>query len=245
MQRVVGLIGVGLVGTALTECLQRAGWRVIGFDVDANRRRELQALAGHAASSAAEVIASAETIILSLPTSDIATSVLDSLGTSVAGKTIVDTTTGEPHEMAAIGEKLATLGAKYLDATIAGSSVQVRAGEVIVMVGGDDQTVAACDELFRSFAARTFHVGPWGAGARMKLVVNLVLGLNRAVLAEGLCFAESCGVDPRQALEVLQTGPAFSRVMETKAAKMLTGDFTPPSPPGSAPEGRAVDSGYR
>ena len=61
----------------------------------------------------------------------------------------------------------------------------------------------------------------------MKLVVNLVLGLNRAVLAEGLCFAERSGVDPHQALEVLRAGPAYSRVMETKANKMLDGDFTP------------------
>ena len=60
----------------------------------------------------------------------------------------------------------------------------------------------------------------------MKLVVNLVLGLNRAVIAEGLCFAERFGVDPRKALEVLQASPAYSRVMDTKATKMLDGDFT-------------------
>jgi 3-hydroxyisobutyrate dehydrogenase-like beta-hydroxyacid dehydrogenase len=61
----------------------------------------------------------------------------------------------------------------------------------------------------------------------MKLVVNLVLGLNRAVLAEGLSFAKSIGVGPRQALEVLKAGPAFSRVMETKGEKMLSQDFSP------------------
>ena len=59
------------------------------------------------------------------------------------------------------------------------------------------------------------------------IAVNLVLGLNRAVLAEGLAFAKSIGVESRQALEVLKAGPAFSRVMETKGEKMLTGDFSP------------------
>ena len=61
----------------------------------------------------------------------------------------------------------------------------------------------------------------------MKLVVNLVLGLNRAVLAEGLALARACGLDPSAALEILRAGPAASRVMDVKGAKMLSGDFTP------------------
>lgn len=225
--RNIGLIGVGLVGTALAERLTRAGWQVLGFDLDPRRLDDLQALGGQPASSPSAVVTGTDPIVLSLPTSAIAASVIDSLTPSVTGKTFVDTTTGEPLEMVALGERLAARGARYLDATIAGSSTQVRAGEVIVMVGGAAETVAACDELFRAFAAKTFHVGPWGSGARMKLVVNLVLGLQRAVLAEGLCFAERCGIAPRQALEVLKAGPTFSKVMETKADKMLNADFTP------------------
>lgn len=227
LQRSVGLIGIGLVGTALAERLLRAGWNVVGFDVDQSRCQELTALNGHAATSVNGVVEATETIVLSLPTSAIARKVLETLDVPLTGKTFVDTTTGEPDEMVAMGQHLANHGARYLDATIAGSSAQVRAGEVIVMIGGDSETVASCDDLFNAFAAQTFHVGSWGAGARMKLVVNLVLGLNRAVLAEGLCFAERFGVDPRLALEVLQAGPAYSRVMETKASKMLDGDFTP------------------
>ena len=66
-----------------------------------------------------------------------------------------------------------------------------------------------------------------GCGARMKLVMNLVLGLNRAVLAEGLAFAEACGLDGQAALEVLQASPAHSVVMDTKGRKMLSGDYQP------------------
>ena len=189
--------------------------------------RELTALGGQAALVANEVFAAANSIFISLPTSEIAASVLDAVSVPLNGKTIIDTTTGEPEQMAALGQRLSARGARYLDATIAGSSAQLRVGKVIVMVGGDAETVATCDELFRCFASRCFHVGPVGAGARMKLVINLLLGLNRAVLAEGLCFAERCGVDPHQTLEVLREGPAYSRVMDTKANKMLDGDFTP------------------
>lgn len=226
-QRTVGLIGVGLVGMALAERLHDAAWDVVGFDIADHSRARLLALTGRVAADASEVLATADTVILSLPTSQIAAAVVHDLSVPLTGKTIIDTTTGEPAEMQALGERLAQQGAQYLDATIAGSSAQVRSGEVVLMVGGEAPVVAACDDLLRSFSSRIFHVGAWGAGARMKLVVNLVLGLNRAVLAEGLCFAERCGVDPRQTLEVLRAGPAFSRVMDTKGEKMLAGDFTP------------------
>ena len=95
------------------------------------------------------------------------------------------------------------------------------------MAGGDAEAFARCRDLFACFAPRAFHLGPCGSGARMKLVVNLVLGLNRAALAEGLAFAAACGVDPAVALEVLKAGVSYSRVMDTKGPKMLAADFTP------------------
>lgn len=223
--RTVGLIGVGLVGTAQAERFLAAGWRVVGYDTATDRREALRALNGVAVDSPHEVVTAADTIVLSLPTSDIVGQVLEPLQSSLAGKLVIDTTTGEPGEMAELGARLARRGIAYLDATIAGSSAQVRSGEVVVMVGGPAEAVSQSRELLATFASRVFHLGPWGAGARMKLVVNLVLGLNRAVLAEGLAFAEHLGVDPRQALDVLQASPAASRVMETKGRKMLDRDF--------------------
>jgi 3-hydroxyisobutyrate dehydrogenase-like beta-hydroxyacid dehydrogenase len=122
---------------------------------------------------------------------------------------------------------LAGRGVPYLDATVAGSSEQVRAGEAVVLLGGDRAAGAACVDLFACFAREWFHLGPWGSGARMKLVVNLVLGLHRAALAEGLAFARACGLDLPETLRVLRAGPARSQVMDTKGRKMIEGDFTP------------------
>jgi 3-hydroxyisobutyrate dehydrogenase-like beta-hydroxyacid dehydrogenase len=115
----------------------------------------------------------------------------------------------------------------YLDAEIGGSSRQVSARDVIVVCGGDPAAFERCADIFITFSRRTFFLGSWGAGARMKLALNLVLGLNRAALAEGLVFAEALGIKPAAALEVLQASPAWSRVMETKGAKMLRREFTP------------------
>jgi 3-hydroxyisobutyrate dehydrogenase-like beta-hydroxyacid dehydrogenase len=224
----VGLIGLGLVGSALAERLLDAGFAVLGHDLDSGRCEALRARGGTVAASAAEVARGAPRLVLSLPDGRVVQDVVESLRPSLAGGSIVvDTTTGDPEPTSLLGAELARAGFAYLDATIAGSSEQVRAGTVLVISGGEPGAFAACEDLFATFAARAFHVGPWGSGARMKLVVNLVLGLNRAVLAEGLSLATAAGLDPAVALEILEAGPAYSRVMDTKGAKMLSGDFSP------------------
>jgi len=96
-----------------------------------------------------------------------------------------------------------------------------------VIVGGDLAAYQACADLWPLFGAKVFHVGESGAASRMKLVTNLVLGLNRAALAEGLVFAEAIGVDGAQALQVLKQSAAYSTVMDIKGGKMLQHDFAP------------------
>ncbi|MBI5775476.1 MAG: NAD(P)-dependent oxidoreductase [Verrucomicrobia bacterium] len=225
--RSIGLIGLGLVGGALAERLRRAGFRVVGFDVDAARRRALTKLGGHAVESAAEIFAACNRVLLSLPNSHVVESVLRNATQLRRGLRIIDTTTGEPDATARLGTKLARRGVRYLDATIVGSSAQISTGDVLVLAGGKRADfVAACD-VFATFAKQTFHTGPCGSGARMKLVVNLVLGLNRAVLAEGLAFAKHLGVSQKNALTILKAGVAYSRIMDTKGEKMIAQDFTP------------------
>ena len=95
------------------------------------------------------------------------------------------------------------------------------------MVSGSQEVFEACRDLWDCLAAKTFYVGPWGNAAKMKLLTNLVLGLNRATLAEGLTFAQRVGLDKADALDVLTASAGYSRVMDTKGQKMLRGDFTP------------------
>jgi 3-hydroxyisobutyrate dehydrogenase-like beta-hydroxyacid dehydrogenase len=224
----VGLIGVGLLGSALAERLIGGGFRVLGADVDPDRLGALARLGGDVAADASEVVGSCERIVLSLPTSEVVRAVIDGCGTPPRpGSTIIDTTTGRPGDAEAVGLRLAAQGVEYLDATVSGSSAQVRRGEAVLMVGGDAAAFGGCRDLFDALARAAFHVGPIGGGARMKLATNLVLGLNRAALAEGLAFAQSIGLDPAQALEILRAGAAASRVADTKGPRMVAGDFAP------------------
>ena len=228
MSKQVGLIGVGLLGTALAERLGRAGYQVIGFDVDSSRLDCLRQSGGRTASSAEQIASQSSRLVLSLPDSQVVREVIDRITGSLAADSIVlDTTTGAPDAAESLGTELAQRQIAYLDATVAGSSEQARAGEIVMMVGGEALPVERCQDLFSALARKTFHVGPAGSGARMKLVVNLVLGLNRAVLAEGLSLARACGMDPAMALEVLRSGAAYSAAMDSKGPKMVRGEFTP------------------
>jgi 3-hydroxyisobutyrate dehydrogenase-like beta-hydroxyacid dehydrogenase len=219
----IGMIGLGLMGTALTERLLDAGWRVLVW----NRTREKSAsLLARGAEWCENPLGACDRIIISLYTSHVVEQTLDRMQEGWrAGQIIVDTTTGEPAQTSALGERLAAQGVRYLDAPISGSSEQTRRGEATVMVGGERAAFEACHDLWPVLGQKVFHVGPCGSAARMKLVSNLVLGLNRAALAEGLAFAEAIGIAPAAALEVLVGSAAYSRQMDTKGRKMVDGDF--------------------
>ncbi|MBL8851151.1 MAG: NAD(P)-dependent oxidoreductase [Planctomycetaceae bacterium] len=223
----VGLIGIGLLGTAISECLVASGRSLIGFDLDADRRVQLTQAGGIVASDIAEVLREAPIVILSLPDHRIVERVVSEFPTAARGTLIIDTTTGDPESAIAIGRRLNEQGLRYVEATVIGSSRMLRERDVVVLLGGADADVAAAEPLVDAWARQRFHVGPLGSAATAKLVANLVLGLNRAVLAEGLNLAQRSGLDGSAMLEVLRSGLAYSRVMDTKGRKMLDGEFTP------------------
>lgn len=224
----IGLIGAGLLGQSIAHCLLQSHEVVIGFDIDQQRCLELDEQGAQTVASAASVCQQARTIFLSLPDSTVVAEVIEGIRTKLqSGDIIIDTTTGDPCDTRRICESLAGEGISYLDATVVGSSVQVRSREVLMLIGGEASAVARCQPLLDTISAHVLHLGCSGAGATMKLIVNLVLGLNRAVLAEGLSLGEACGLEATQVLDVLRQSPAYSGVMETKGSKMILEDFSP------------------
>lgn len=171
--------------------------------------------------------AECQRVVVSLYSSDIVKEVLNDMkGAIRPGQWIIDTTTGAPEDSQRLGMSFEAQGVFYLDAPISGSSEQTRRGEATVMVGGDEGAFDANADLWPVLGRRVFFVAGFGSAAKMKLVSNLVLGLNRAALAEGLAFAETIGVSPAAALEVLKESAAYSKVMDVKGNKMISRDFT-------------------
>ncbi len=224
----LGIIGLGLLGLALADRALASGLKVCGFDLDPARRALLETSGGVAAASAQEVAQGCRFLFFVLPHHGVTLEVVDRLQDSLApGSVILDASTGDPRAAVALGDRLAKKGLIYLDSTISGSSVQARLGEAVFMVGGAPEAFDRCRHLFEALHMKAIHTGDCGSGAVMKLVTNLVLGLNRAALAEGLVFAAALNLDPTKALEVMKATAAYSRAMDTKGEKMLRGDFEP------------------
>lgn len=224
----IGLIGLGLLGAAIAERLLDSGFAVRGFDIAERRRAILAGIGGEVLDSAAEVARASAPIVLSLPESATVREVLARIDPSfLARRVVLDTTTGPPGDAVRFGRLLEACGGSYLDTTIGGSSDQVRQGEAIVMAGGEAEALERSMPVLRCLGREVFHAGPCGSGSTMKLVTNLVLGLNRAATAEGLAFARLCGLAPDRALEVLLAGPARSVAMERKGGKMVAEEFAP------------------
>jgi 3-hydroxyisobutyrate dehydrogenase-like beta-hydroxyacid dehydrogenase len=222
----IGVIGLGLLGTAVAERLLSEDSAVVGFDLDAIRRDHLRGIGGSAANQISDLCSACDVIVLSLPNSQIVSSVIQRVASALrAGMTIIDTTTGDPEQMVAIGKSLAEQGVGYLEANVAGSSVQMREGTATVFLGGDPKLIEATQSVLSIIAPNRVSLGPVGCASKFKLVHNLILGLHRAVLAEGLCFAESLGFHPSEALAILQETPAASAVMATKGEKMATRNY--------------------
>ena len=228
----IGMIGLGLMGTAMSERLLEHGFHVFVWNRTQEKADPLIALGAQWSDNP---LADCDRIIISLYTSDVVESVIKQLlkdlhtkraSEELLGKILIDTTTGAPEQSDEMSTQLASLGLKYLDAPISGSSEQTRRGEATVMVGGEREAFEACNDLWPMLGANTYHVGASGSAAKMKLISNLVLGLNRAALAEALVFAQGIGVDPASALEVLRGSMAYSRAMDVKGQKMLDEDFT-------------------
>lgn len=222
----LGLVGLGLMGQALAVRLIAGGFEVLGWDVDEGAREALQAKGGAVAADGADVFACCERVVLSLPESTVVRRVLEAAGELRAGLAVIDTSTGDPKHAVEIARWLAKRKVRYLDATVSGSSAQLAGGTATLMVGGDATTVSRCKDIFAALSKTIFHVGTAGNGARMKLVTNLVLGINRAALAEGLTLAGVLGLDLKQTLEVMRGSMAYSRIMDTKGMKMIEGDFS-------------------
>ena len=232
--KTVGLIGAGLMGQVFARRLIDAGFSVRGFDVAPAKRAQLTEMGGESADSIAQIATTCQPIILAVFSTDqveeVVEEMLPALGDG-SGKIVLCTSTCDPDRIASLGGRVAERGLRFLETPVSGTSEQVRRGEGVGLIGGDKAVAAAVAPVLDVLFPNRFHIGKVGDGGRAKLAINLIVGINRLALAEGLVFAERMGLDPAAFFDVARQSAAYSQVMDIKGPKMLRGDF--------APEGRA------
>jgi 3-hydroxyisobutyrate dehydrogenase-like beta-hydroxyacid dehydrogenase len=222
----VGVIGVGLMGEVYARRLVAAGFTVIGYDVDPMKSERL-AQFGAQAGTLTDIAQKCDPIVVAVFNTEQVEDVVEhALIPAAAGKIVLVTSTCDPDRIAALGARVGDR-LRFLETPVSGTSEQVRQGDGVGLIGGDPKIAAAAAPVLDALFAKSFHIGKVGDGGRAKLAVNLILGLNRLALAEGLVFAARLGLDPAAFLDVARGSAAASQVMDTKGPKMIRGDFAP------------------
>ncbi len=232
VREIVGVIGLGLVGQALAARLCAAGFDLVGFDRQQAARENWLQAGRRWAASPADLARQCRRVVLAVFDTAGVLEVVEGpegLLQGPAPSLLVDCSTGDPDALQALASRLQAKGIDFIEAPLSGSSQQIEQGEATLLLGGSDEALVRHTDLLQALAPRHVAVGGAGMGARAKLATNLVLGLNRAALAEGLVFAERLGIEPARFLELVLATPARSDAAAVKGPLMVEGRFEPQS----------------
>src|SRR6266568_627117 len=226
-ERTAGMIGLGIMGSAMSANLIRAGFRVIGYDVLPRRRAEFRRLRGAAARSPREVARRAGVIVTSLPSAEALSQVAGELADSAArGTIVIETSTLPIPAKEAARDVLARRGAVLLDCPLSGTGAQARVKDLIVYVSGDRSAYREAIPVMQGFTRANYFVGAFGNGSKMKFVANLLVAIHNVAAAEAMVLGMKAGLDPALVLKVVSDGAGGSRMLQIRGPMMVKGDYS-------------------
>jgi 3-hydroxyisobutyrate dehydrogenase/glyoxylate/succinic semialdehyde reductase len=228
MNKTVGIVGLGIMGSAIARNLVDRGWRVIGFDIDAVRRAELARANVTIADSVDQVARDAPVIMTSLPSpaavKEVAQSIADS---GQSARIVVELSTLAIADKLRFESILKEAGHIALDCPLSGTGAQARNRDLVVYASGDRDAIVRCAELFSDFAKQSADLGKYGNGSRMKFVANHLVAIHNVATAEAMILAERAGLDPKMVVEMVGPGAGGSRMFQMRAPMMVEGVYEP------------------
>ncbi len=241
MKRKVAFIGLGAMGRPMAANVAKAGYSLKVFDLVPAFVEELVALGATAAASPGQAATGSDIVLMSLPNAAIVANVLTGengvLTGSHPGQIIIDLSSVTPEHTKKMAQLAKAKGVEYLDAPVSGGVGGAAAGTLTIMVGGDKAAFAEGETILQAIGKKIYHVGAVGAGDTMKLVNNLMLGINMVGVAEALTLGVKAGLDPKAMLEVIGVSSGRSYAFEAKVPSfLLKGNFEP---------GFAIDLQYK
>jgi 3-hydroxyisobutyrate dehydrogenase-like beta-hydroxyacid dehydrogenase len=230
----VAVVGAGLLGTACIRRLVQAGFEVFVHDIDGAKRAAAARIGATPVASLADAVAACPVLVLAVFDTAQVEDVVEGEGGIAAGargatpRTVVCMSTCDPDRLAALAARAEARGVRLLEVPLSGTSRQVAEGAGVGLVGGERAVLESAAAVLDAICPRRHFIGKVGDGSRAKLAVNLILGLNRAAIAEGLVFAARLGLDPVAFLEVARGSAACSQVMDVKGPMMARREFREP-----------------
>jgi len=222
----VGIIGLGIMGGAFAKNLAAAGWRVVGYDISAARRREARRAGVEIAGDAAEVAAAVPTVLTSLPKPQ---ALMDTVRKIAAAKLprklLVEMSTFAISDKEKAARALAKAGHLMLDTPVSGTGSQAKNRDLIFYASGGPHLIKRLRPLFEAFGRHVYDVGAFGNGSRMKYVANLLVAINNVATAEAMVLGMKAGLPPKLIYDLITPGAGNSRVFELRAPMMVKGRY--------------------
>lgn len=225
----IGIIGVGLLGSAVATRLLKAKFEVKGYDTRREQVEALQAQGLIASGSIAEVAVDTDAVFIILPSLQSVEDTIIGAGglaeTAPVDCTLIQMSTISPELTRRLGAAAAAKKLGFLDAPMSGTSAMVERGDCTIFVAGERKQANRCQPIFDAIAKKTVFVGAVGMASLAKLATNLIVGLNTAVLAEAFVLAAKGGLEPRKLLEILKESAADSKMLEVRGPLMANHRF--------------------
>src|ERR1700710_791786 len=228
MNKTVGIVGLGIMGSAIARNLVERGWQVIGYDIDAARRDELKMAGVAIAGDVKQVAHDAPIIMTSLPSAaaadDVARTIADS---GQPPRIVVELSTLTIADKLRFEDILKKAGHIALDCPLSGTGAQAKTRDLVVYASGESEAIARCTGLFADFARQSADLGVFGNGSRMKFIANHLVAIHNVATAEAMILAERAGLDPKMVVDMVGPGAGGSRMFQMRAPMMVDGVYEP------------------
>jgi len=224
----VGVIGLGVMGTAMARNLIAAGHEVMGFDIDREKIGVPSGTGGVAASGAGEVAQQAEVVVFSLPTTDALARVSDEIAVrGEPGVLCLETGTFPLQAKLAARDTLASRGVELMDTPLSGTGLQAADATLVVFASGSAEGYERARPVFEAIGRSTHYLGEFGNGSRMKYIANLLVAVHNLATAEAHALGIAAGMDPALVQEVMEDGVGSSKIFEIRGPMIVADDYPP------------------
>lgn len=229
MNQKIGMIGVGIMGSAMSANLLKAGYEVIGYDVDSKKVDALARIGGNGAGSCREVAEQADVVITSLPSVEALQQVVNATNGLVSAEKknliVIETSTLTLEAKQAAHDALKAVGVEILDCPLSGTGAQAVKKDIVVYASGNREACEACDPIFNGFSRANYYVGEFGMGSKMKFVANLLVTIHNVSAAEALVLGMKAGLDPDIMVKAIRDGAGTSRMFEVRGPLMAAAKY--------------------
>jgi putative dehydrogenase len=222
MAKRVGVVGLGIMGGAFAQNLVKAGWEVIGYDIDAARNRAARKAGVETAASVQALAQATKTIITSLPSpAALELTMMAITQAQLSPRIVVEASTFGLGDKIKAERALRRHGHILLDCPVSGTGAQARVKDLVIYASGDTAAIRKLRPLFAAFSRAAHDLGAFGNGSRMKYVANLLVAIHNVASAEAMVLGLKAGLDPQTVFEMVRTGAGNSRVFELRAPMMV------------------------